>query len=288
MAEFEVARPDAAAALRVARAAGLAWDAREAERRVALAGDGALLAVASDGEPVGLATCTVYAGEGGGALAWVGGPWVEPSWRGRGVERALLRAAVEDARARGAADVGLDATEGTARFAEAEGFEEVGATREWARPPDAPPQAPARSERYAIYPVSSCEIMELLQYDAPRFGARRGPLLAQLVAEEPHRSFVAVDRATGAFSGFALAGARRLGPLVADAPDAAAWLLWACERAGAPARALADERRGEGARAFEAAGWRPAGEARARMSLGGRPLPGQAGRLHAVAGRGLG
>lgn len=111
----------------------------------------------------------------------------------------------------------------------------------WERPHGAPRPEPGPSGRYAIYPVSSAEIMELAAYDRPRWGANRLPALAAPTAERPHQCFVAVDRETKAFAGFALGAPERIGPIMADAPEAAAWLLFACERAGAPARVLACE-----------------------------------------------
>jgi GNAT superfamily N-acetyltransferase len=56
-----------------------------------------LLVAEMEGKPVGIASCGV--GEGGASL-WIGGMWVRPSVRRRGVGRTLVEAAIEWGRAR--------------------------------------------------------------------------------------------------------------------------------------------------------------------------------------------
>jgi hypothetical protein len=119
---------------------------------------------------------------------------------------------------------------------------------------------PGPSSRFAIYPVSAAEIMELAAYDRPKWGANRLPDLAALIAARPHQSFVAVDRTTKAFAGFALASADRIGPLMADAPEATAWLLFAIEQAGAPPRMLLLESNPSTRDVMRAAGYEPTGQ----------------------------
>lgn len=125
----------------------------------------------------------------------------------------------------------------------------------WERPPGAARPPPGPSGAYAIYPVSPAEVMELAAYDRPRWGANRLPELAALMGARPHQSFVAVDRTTKAFAGFAFAHADGIGPLMADAPEAAAWLLHAIERAGAFPRVGAPEANADAVRVLEAAGY---------------------------------
>lgn len=283
---YEIVRGlDPREALRLALATGWRWTEEEVAHRIALEPEGAFSAVGPDGAVLGCATCVTWSGPSGG-FAWIGSMLVREDARGQGIARALLRHAMAYAQGKGIATLGLDATPQARPLYESEGFVPVGETTVWERPPDAPRAPPGPSGRWAIYPVSSCEIMELHAYDAPAFGASRGRYLADLIARYPYRSFVAVDRRTGAFSGFALSEATRLGPVVADAPDAAAWLLHACERAGAPARAILGPE--PQARAlFEAAGYAPTGNACTRMVKGG-PLPGLPGRVYAIGGRALG
>lgn len=135
----------------------------------------------------------------------------------------------------------------------------------WERPEGAPRPPPGPSGRYAIYPVSPAEVMELAAYDRPRWGANRLPELAALMGARPHQSFVAVDRATKAFAGLCFARGDGIGPLMADAPEAAAWLLHAIELAGAAPRIHVFEENPAAARVVADAGYarRGAGEGRA-------------------------
>jgi hypothetical protein len=115
----------------------------------------------------------------------------------------------------------------------------AGALEAWARPAGAPfPPAPVPSGAFAIYPVSACELVELLAYDRARCGLARGPLLAERMAALPDAAFVGFAKPGGALAGFVLASPAGIGPLVADAPEVAALLLHACESAGAPPRLL--------------------------------------------------
>lgn len=273
-----VQAPDADALLRLWLGMGWTPTRAETERRAALAGDGIFLARDAAEAVVGSVMCTVWSGH----LAWIGGLAVLPSHRRRGIGRALLQRALEHTEKAGAPLVGLDATDASRPLYEAHGFRSVGHTTRWIRPSKAPRPEPGPSGRFAIYPVSSCEVMELLDYDRPRFGTSRGPLLADLMGRFPQRSFVAVDRDTGAFSGFVLGMAGRVGPLVADAPKAAAWLLWACERAGTPPRVVANGLNPAAEKLFEAAGYRP--ELRCTRMVRGGDMPGDASRTFAVSG----
>ncbi|HVM46365.1 MAG TPA: hypothetical protein VM582_10565, partial [Candidatus Thermoplasmatota archaeon] len=201
----------------------------------------------------------------------------------------LLRRALAFAKERGARVVGLDATPEARPLYEAEGFRPAwGESALWTRAPDAPRGGPPRSPsgEHAIYPVSPAEIMELVQYDAPRFGAGRGRYLAALMGERPHQAFVAVHRKTGAFAGHALAHEGRVGPLVADTPAAAEWLLHALGSAGAAPRAIVPAWNADAERVFAAAGYAK-GRPHVRMALGG-PLPGRPETAYALGAWALG
>jgi hypothetical protein len=112
--------------------------------------------------------------------------------------------------------------------------------------------------------------MELAAYDRPRLGVGRARLLALLMAEAPQRSFVAVHRKTGAFSGHVLSLGDGIGPLVAQTPEAAAWLLHACERAGTPPNARVPGWNRGAEALFASAGYRK-GDVRVRMVRGSLP-----------------
>jgi ribosomal protein S18 acetylase RimI-like enzyme len=64
-----------------------------------------------DGEWVGSGTCVLQEGGVGARSAWVFGMWVAPAVRRQGTARALLRALIGWARARGADVVNLHVTE---------------------------------------------------------------------------------------------------------------------------------------------------------------------------------
>jgi GNAT superfamily N-acetyltransferase len=246
----------------------------------------------SGGPALGNASVALHQDAGECALAWVSGMIVRPEARGRGVGRALVREALALAAREGAARVGLDATPPARALYESEGFVALAETPRWRRAPDAPRVAPASSASSAIYPISSCEIMELHAYDAPRFGAGRGAYLADLLAAFPARSFVAFDRRSGVATGFAVGQERYVGPLVADSPDIAARLLYACERAGTPPLAHLLDANPHARRVFEEAGYAPDGASCTRMLRAprGTPprLPGRPDTVYAIGAWAMG
>lgn len=245
---------------------------------------GSFTARGARGEALGIVTCVVW--PGAPSLAWVGSMLVDEAARGRGVGRALLRAALAHAEARGAGVVGLDATEAGRALYGREGFVAVGTSARYERPVGAARPPPGPSGDYAVYPVSSAEVMELMEYDRPRFGASRARLLSAFMSERPHHAYVAVHRRTGKFSGLAMSLPERMGPLVAEAPEAAAWLLHACERAGTPPKAIVAEWNPDARAVFEAAGYQRQ-NACTRMFRGGPP-PGMPERVYCPAAWALG
>lgn len=141
-----------------------------------------------------------------------------------------------------------------------------------------PPRAPTfPSGDHAIYPVSPAEIMELIACDTPRSGVARGPALAALIAAEPHRAFVAIHRATGAFGGHAIGAQDGIAVLVADTPAAAAWLLHALESVGTPGRAIVAEGNPDATALFARAGY-----ARAQAMPGATARAGRAETQYAL------
>jgi GNAT superfamily N-acetyltransferase len=97
---------------------------------------GRLLVATLEDRPVGVAALSsVWSIEHGGRAAWLEELYVEPSHRGRGIGRALLRAACDLAAASGAVAVDLEVDAGHARAArlyEAEGFRPLPRAR-WVR-----------------------------------------------------------------------------------------------------------------------------------------------------------
>ncbi|MEA3201427.1 MAG: hypothetical protein QOE90_2855 [Thermoplasmata archaeon] len=252
----------------------------EVRRRLEIDPEGTFLARADDGRAVGAGSVVLHRDAGEGAYAFVGGMMVDEGARRQGIARALLRAGVMRARERGALRVALAASAAGRPLYLQEGFRDVATSRRYEL--RAEPKAPPASRRYAIYPISSCEIMELLRYDAPRFGASRAPLIASLMGAFPERSFVAFERAGGAIAGYACTQERVVGPLVADDPEAAALLLHAAVQAGAPRKALATGLSPAAEAMLSARGWTPDGTTCALMVQGDR-IP---GRHEAVFGMG--
>ena len=97
---------------------------------------GRLLVATVEGRPVGVAALSfVWPIEHGGRSAWLEELYVEPPHRGRGIGRALLRAACDHAAAAGAVAVDLEVDAGhrrAARLYEAEGFRPLPRER-WVR-----------------------------------------------------------------------------------------------------------------------------------------------------------
>lgn len=274
---------DAAPVRALAVAMGWAEHADDLARKAALQPEGQLVAYDAAGRPIGAGACLVWPAEGGGA-AWLGGMMVLPEARRQGVGRALLDALLGHAEAKGARSVSLCATDEGRGLYERAGFRAVAPMRRWRRAAPEPGPPPRTSS--AIYPISSCEIMELWAYDRPRFGASRAPWLADLMARFPERAFVAFDRASGRIAGHAMADAHAVGPLVADTPEAAAWLLHACERAGAPPVVLEDARNPGAAPLLEARGYAPADAT--LLMVRGEPPAGVPSARYGLAGWSLG
>lgn len=269
--------------------------------RLGYPGSSHFVARDDDGRPVGVASVVAYpppsgydrmgiAGGAGGdadgpaAFAWVAGMNVRESWRGRGVGRALLRACTDAARAAGASVIGLDATDAGRKLYLRAGFRDVGASPRWARGPGAPtPVAPEDDGGFSIHPTGTYEGLDLATYDAPRFGAQRGPLLADVLSRSKGAAFVAYERASGRLAGYVACDEWEIGPLVADHAHAARLLLHAALAAGAPPVARLWDANAVAAAVFGEAGFRPTGATCARMVLGGE-LPTKAETVFAIRG----
>ena len=270
-------------ALALAKAVGWEWTSSSIARVLAMQPEGAFTARGPAGEALGIVTCVLW-----DERAWIGSMIVAPSARRAGVGRALLRHAIAFAEERGARSIGLDATpEGRALY-ETEGFVPAwGESAVWTRAEGLGPRAQKEGAGdHAIYPVSPAEIMELLAYDKPRFGAGRGRYLAALMSERQHQAFVAVNRKTGAFEGHVFATERGAGPMMADAPEAATRLLHAIEGAGATPRAIVPAWNPDAERVFEAAGF-ARGRSCVRM-VRGEALAGRREAWYAVGAWALG
>lgn len=281
-------RGDPAPLLDLARSVGWEWSESRARRTERLRPGMTWLARDAAGAPVGAVSLHVYGDAGRGPLGWLSGMIVRPERQRGGVGRALLGPALAFAKEHGAVSVGLDATPSGRPLYEREGFRVAGEDPRWQRDPSQPPLPPSAPQGpISVYPISSCEIMELHAYDAARFGANRSGVLADAMAYRPQQCFVAFDRASGRIAGHVLAQERGIGPLVADTPHAAEWLLFAAERAGAAPVVHFPAENEAARRVLERAGYAPGGASCARMVLGA-DLPGEKAAVYALAGWGLG
>ncbi len=276
--------PDSETVDRLEREAGFLRGPGEVSRRFRLDPRGFFQARDSSGKVVG--TCATITYPDGG-LAWIGGMYVIPPLRRRGVARTLLRACVAYARGRGCSVAGLDASDMGRPLYLAEGFTPVTTTTRWARPGGAPARPPPGRAPYAVYPVSSAELRDVTAYDRPRFGASRAAWLAEVMAENPGRAFAAYDRDDGRFVGYVLGQEAFIGPIVADHAAAAAWLLLAVEQAGAPAVVHILDNHADARGTLTAAGYAPTDATEFRMVQGGA-LPGRPATQYACGGWALG
>lgn len=268
-----VPNDDPLVALQLERAMGWPRTENELARRFRVARG----FVALDPEPVG----TVCLAEWGETLAWVGGMAVLSEARGRGIGRALLDACLAATNAR---SVGLDATEaGRGVYAKA-GFREVSRTMIWKS--EAAPQA-RPSKTHSLHPISISEAMEIGEYDAARFGAKRLPALMDLMHAAPWHALMSRERATGNVSGFVFGHEKGMGPVVADDDEAAAALVAACAVSGAPQRILVDANHPSASRVFASLGFVDGGFACTRM-VRGADLPMRLEACYAPAAWALG
>ncbi|GEM_PF-2339075 len=253
----------------------------EVARRVAADPEGTFLARGPDGRVLGCGSVIVHRDAGQGAYAWVGGMMVDESARRHGIARALLREGLARAEREGARTIALAASEMGRPLYLSEGFRDVAVSARWERAGE--PRLPeGGARRVSIYPISSCEIMDLLRYDAPRFGASRAPFISAAMAAFPERSFVAFDRASGEIAGYCCTQERVTGPLVADHDEAAARLLHAAALSGAPPRVVASGVNPDAERLLASVGYAPDGTTCALMVKG----PALPGRPQAIYGLG--
>ena len=237
-------------------------------------------------------------------FAWISMVLVLPAYRGRGFASRLLRAALADLAARALAPV-LDATPAGAPVYRREGFGDAWSFTRWqrsqagadprtdapapaARPTNAPATVAARA--LALRPLGDAHWPAVCALDAHAFGADRAWLLRALAQRRPGDAWVACD--DDGVAGFVLARegrvARQVGPLVARRADARVPLLDAAGGTG-PGPVFVDAVDDDAAlaAALRTRGFAPQ-RPFTRMTRGGAPAPGEAGRVALVAGPELG
>ena len=191
----------------------------ELRRYVKLEPDGWFLALA-DGEPAGLGGAMNY-----GAFAYVGLIGVLPEMQRRGIGMAIMNHLHAWLDAIGCPMSLLDASKFGKRLYDQLGYVEEDHTALWqGEAPDERTQETWRALGIGAQPLSMANLSELCAYDAPRFGADRTKVLANLLTSYPGRAFATRGDA-GRLTGFIIAQKRNLGPWLADAPEDAARLL---------------------------------------------------------------
>ena len=218
-------------------------------------------------------------------FSWVGMLLVVPEFRRLGIGTALLGAAIEALRDKGA--ICLDATPEGKKLYATLGFQEVYRLTRWLRKP-APlviqPGSGCLPLRSGIFPA-------ILQYDFPVFGADRSRILSALQGSAPPLAFYA-ERG-GKVAGFCMGrfGSRyaHIGPVLADSLDVGRDLVLTALQSSAPRAVIIDT-------TFHQPGWNELlhhlgfEEQRPfiRMSLGEFTLPAQHHKQLAIAGPEIG
>ena len=171
----------------------------------------------SDDRLVGTVTTSLY----GTDLAWVGMMLVQSEYRGLGIGRKLMMAALEYAQT-GVTTIKLDATPAGRTLYEALGFLPESGIERWERggiPPETDPKPAA---------VQEANIAQLCKIDFIGFGADRAKMLESLSQQSSAQPLVASNQ-DGTASGYAMArpGSRAMyvGPIVSIDPHVASVLF---------------------------------------------------------------
>ncbi|MCP5367850.1 MAG: GNAT family N-acetyltransferase [Hyphomicrobiales bacterium] len=211
---------DAAIAGALVREAG--WNQVAADWRLMIGAGDAVGLFTRRGGPREL-VATALALPYGTEFAWISMVLVAGAWRRRGLATALLRDRIDAIRRRGMVPM-LDATEAGREVYRPLGFHDLyGITRLQVA------TVPALAARPAgATPVTEADLEDIVRWDAPRFGAERGAVLADLYRRAPELAWV-LRRGDGAMAGYVLGRdggrATQVGPLVAEGAEAAIALL---------------------------------------------------------------
>jgi len=177
----------------------------------------------ADGVIVGTGVTTLN-----GPVGWIGTIWVEPSWRGRGLGKALTAATIEAAEAAGCGTLVLVATDAGRPLYERFGFE-VQTTYRIVEAPGlgAGPREPR------VRPYRETDLPEMTALDAAATGEDRAHLLADFAA--PGTTQV-VERDDGSLGGFVIRAPWGGGATIAPDLDDAIAILHARRLASTPER----------------------------------------------------
>ena len=165
-----------------------------------------------DDEVVASTTAVCYGRE----LAWIGMVLVLPSWRGRGLARALMEHALQWIEGRGVRQVKLDATDmGRPLYAKL-GFRDERPIERWG--------AAQHDGKFATMFEADLPVKHIAAMDGEAFGVDRAPLIEHLVKTYPGQGAWDAD---GFVLGRPGSKAYFLGPCAAASPKAATSLIGA-------------------------------------------------------------
>jgi GNAT superfamily N-acetyltransferase len=219
--------------LRLTSEAG--WNQTEADWQMLLAAGFGFVATYGTTSAVadaGTATIVPY----GTAFSWIGMVLVDPVYRRRGVGTALLQRAIAEAMPYGC--VRLDATpQGEALYTRLGFRAEYGLLRMVRQQQEMPVIADAPALGIpgdaVCRSLDPARLAELIEFDAPIFGAARGGILGAFVRNAPRYAFTCHqdDVLSGYCLGRSGAVYEQVGPVVADSAEIAQALL--CRALGA-------------------------------------------------------
>lgn len=190
------------------------------DRFVAVQPDG-LAVVERDGTVVGTGCCVAYTD---GKFGWIGLVATLPGFQRQGIGTEITEFLSDVLAGHGCAAV-LDASAAGGPVYERMGFADRGLTTVmgYAGDSDPPPEDGDKCD-----PLTTDQLDEVVRFDAPRFGANRGQLLATVIQQHPGRAIVL--RRRGKVAGFLVAQESTLAPAVADTSESLTSLINAALR----------------------------------------------------------
>ncbi|MGL4608455.1 MAG: GNAT family N-acetyltransferase [Trueperaceae bacterium] len=194
---------------------GSCLDTRSLELYFAIQADGGFLALVNE-EPAGMVFIFDYE-----TFASVGALGVLPAFQGQGVGRILMEHVEVWGSSRNISSFLLDATEDGAKLYQKLGYNNVDVNYRFGLQERNLHDVPK-----GIAVLKPEDLDDVLEFDAPIFGANRKRVLQTFLNEHPERGFCSRDE-LGKINGFVIAQTSTIGPWVATNPVAAEKLLQA-------------------------------------------------------------
>ena len=186
------------------------------DRFAAVQPDG-LAVVEVDGTVVGTGCCVAYRD---GTFGWIGLVATLPGFQRQGIGTEITEFLSDVLAGHGCAPV-LDASAVGGPVYERMGFVDRGLTRVMGYAGSDLPAANVDE----CEPLRAADLDEVVRFDALRFGATRGDLLAKVIDQNPGRAFV--QRRREKVAGYLVAQESTLGPVVADTSESLTSLVTA-------------------------------------------------------------